>query len=89
MSNNTTITPERQTFDTLIAGESVVLIESYKGLPAGTVIERRQYSWALELPSRKGYKSCGVTLDLAIEHALEGHAALEIATHNAIAGVLV
>ena len=72
MNNNTTPTEGRQPFDTLPVGESVVLIESHLGLPPGTTITRRPYSWAVELPSEKGYNSCGVTIGEAASHALSG-----------------
>lgn len=53
--------------------KTITLKESRFGLPAGTIITRREYSWAVELPPPyHGYLSCGVTLEKAIEHALSG-----------------
>lgn len=55
-------------------------------LPAGTMIEKSSYCWKIETPTRKGYKSCGVTLLDALEHALEGEAQRELNALNALAG---
>ena len=46
---------------------------------------RREYSWALELETRPGYKSCGVTIALAVEHALGGAAEAETRKLDAMA----
>jgi hypothetical protein len=56
-------------------------------LPSGSTITRRQYSWAVEVPHREGYKSCGTTLENALSHAIEGDAALECAALSAQADI--
>lgn len=53
-------------------GNTIILPRPRFGLPAGTAITRREYSWAVETPSNPGYRSCGVKLSDAIGHALSG-----------------
>jgi len=57
-------------------------------LPEGAVITRRPYSWAVELPNSRGYFSCGVLLENALEHALEGMADAEMNSLRLIAELL-
>lgn len=56
-------------------------------LPEGAIITRRAGSWAVEVPSAKGYKSCGVTLEGALEHAMSGEPARALANLDALAGL--
>jgi hypothetical protein len=59
--------------DRLPKGHTITLAEEMAGLPAGTKITHREYSWAIELPGDLwGYLSCGTTLENAIAHALSG-----------------
>lgn len=52
--------------------KTFTLPRSRFGLPEGTIIMRREYSWAIETPTNRGYRSCGVKLSDAIRHALSG-----------------
>lgn len=55
-------------------------------LPHGSVITKRAYSWTVELPTNPLYKSCGVQLEGALTHALDGEAEREIKALEAFGG---
>lgn len=69
-------------------GTSIILAEETFGLPAGTKISRREYSWAVEMPATWGYLSCGTTLSQAIRHALSGMPELAVSSLYAQAAVV-
>ncbi len=56
-------------------------------LPIGAIITRRAGSWAVEIPTAKGYLSCGFELESALEYAMSVAPQKALANLDALGGL--